>query len=252
MMCSGASRHRRAVLLFLYAVALIAVASCVGSGVSAQNQLTLADFDSTGLAADVLALISTGSVADGNFTVLYRVSPSVGNLVDGELGIGAANSLINSIRWRGDTVNDLLLANGSDLDLSTYFGTGGSGADLTLRIQTASGTGTGTFQTGSANQVRFDMNSDAQTLLNSLSSGDRLIVALTRALLPAPDQVTGLDVSTVDHDSASLSWNSATNATATRSSGRRAPKPGATTRPTSRPPSTPSPACRRERPTRYA
>ena len=212
MICSGASRYRRAVLLFLVITGLVAVATCLADDAGAQGQLTLADFDSTGLATEMLALIQTGSAASGNFTALYRVSPSVGSLLDGELGVGASDSTLTKIEWRGGTVNDLRIENGSDLDLSTYFGTGGAGADLTLRLQTSAGTGTGTLQSAGASVARWDIDAGGKAILDGLSNGDRLIVALTRALLPAPDQATGLAVTSFDHDSAALTWNTAANA----------------------------------------
>ena len=177
----------------------------------AQGQLTLDDFDSTGVDTDLLALIQTGSTASGTWTILYRASPSVGSLVDGELGMGTANSAVGTLEWRGDTINDLRIINGSDLDLSVFFGTGGAGADLTIRVQTASSSGTGTIGYAAANQARWDMDASAQTLLNGLSSGDRLIVALTRPLQP-PAQVTGVSAYAASDTSISVSWSAADRA----------------------------------------
>ena len=176
----------------------------------AQGQLTLADFDSTGLDTDMLALIQTGSGTSGAFTVLYQ--NGVGSLLDGELGMGSANSVIGSIWWRGGTVNDVRVSNGSDLNLQTYFGSGGAGADLTLRVQTSTGSGSSSGKTGTgADVARFTMDADAQTILNGLSSGDRLIVALTRPGAP-PAQVTGVTATAVSDTSIAVSWDAAARA----------------------------------------
>ena len=200
-------------------LAILAAAACVAvlvslviSGVShAKGQLTLDDFDDTGLDADLLALIDTGSLASRAWTVLYRASPAVGSLTAGELGLGSGNSALTLIEWRGETVNDLRLQNGSDLDLDSFFGTGGAGADLTLRVQTLGGTGTGALQNAGATVARWDMDANAKTILDGLSNGDRLILAFTRAGQP-PAQVTGVTAAATSDTAISVSWDAAARA----------------------------------------
>ena len=194
------------------AVAVAALSGVCAAPASAQGELTLDDFDATGLDVDLLALITTGAVANGRFTVLYRALPSVGSLTDGELGLGSDNSAITTVEWRGDTVNDLRIINGSDLDLGTFFGSGGDGANLTLRVQTNGGSGTGALQSASASVARFDMDAGAKTALDGLSGGDRLILALTRALGPAPPQVTGVSAVTGGYDSITATWSEVSTA----------------------------------------
>ena len=202
---------RRLLLGLVAVVVVVSVSANCAVPASAQGQLTLDDFDATGLDADVLALITTGSADGGTFTILYQSWSGVGSLTDGELGLGSANSVITDIRWRGDSVNHLRLQNGSDLNLATYFGAGGDGADLTLRVQTSASSGTGSIASSFDSNVRFAMDSSAQTLLDGLSSGDRLIVALTRPGNP-PAQVTGLQASATSHTSISVSWDAAARA----------------------------------------
>ena len=193
------------------AVAVAALPGVCAAPASAQNQLTLADFNATGLDSDLLALVQTGSVANGTFTVLYRTLPAVGSLLEGELGLGSGNSALSLIEWRGDTVNDLRVQNGSDLDLSAYFGTGGTGADLTIRVQTAGGTGSGTLQNSGASVAPWDMDADAKTILDGLSDGDRMILAFTRPGQP-PAQVQNVVVTAASDTSVDVSWDAAARA----------------------------------------
>ena len=200
-------------LVFLTMAIIVAVSFSlnVANVVQAQGQLTLDDFDDTGLDADLLALVETGSVASGTWTVLYRTLPAVGSLAAGELGLGSGNSALTLIEWRGDAVNDLRVQNGTDLDLDSYFGSGGSGADLTLRVQTLSGTGTGALQSAGATVARFDMDADAKTILDGLSDGDRLIVAFTRAGQP-PAQVANVVATAASDTAIAVSWDAAARA----------------------------------------
>ena len=202
---------RRLLWGLVAAVAVVAMPGACALPASAQSQLTLADFDAAGRDADLLALIETGSAASGAFTTLYQASPGVGSLVDGELGVGASNSALTKIEWRGDTVNDLRVQNGSDLDLSAYFGTGGAGADLTLRVQTSGGTGTGALQSSGASVARWDKDAGGKAILDGLSGGDRPIIALTRAGTP-PAQVTNVVATAASDTSIELSWDAAARA----------------------------------------
>ena len=202
---------RRWLLLLLIGGVVVGAALWLSStrNAGAQGQLTLADFDATGLDTDLLALIQTGSVADGNFTELYA-TPSTGSLLEGELGLSSGNSLVNKVRW-GDHVDQILISNGSDLNLQTYFTGQGAGTDLTLRLQTSDSSGTGTISSATANTVRFNMNSSAQALLNGLSSSDRLIIALTRAGQP-PAKVANVSAEAASDTSIDVSWDTAARA----------------------------------------
>ena len=182
----------------------------------AQDQLTLDDFDTTGLEIDLLALIQVGYDAFGDNVTVYRApprTPAVGTLLDGELGLSSVNEPISSIRFRSSdgavTIND-----SGDLLLRDYFSAGGDGADLTLRVQTTAGTGQATsLLSQGGNFATFNMDSDAHTLLNGLADGDRFIVAFTRdAPSEAPGQVTGVNATADDYDSVTVSWNAVANA----------------------------------------
>ena len=107
--------------------------------------------------------------------------------LDGEIAISSNDTLISRIRRISDTV--LVLNDNNNpgvLDLNTYFGTGGDGADLTLYLQTIAD-GLVSFAVADqlvnsgANFAQFTLPADAQTLLDNLATDDRWILVLARA-----------------------------------------------------------------------
>ena len=182
---------------------------------AAQGTIALDDFDDSGLETDALALITAGGSADFyNSGILgsgARCAGAAGALEDGELGISADNVLICEIEWMSAS-RRMVLKDNDDLDLSTYFGSGGDGADLTLYIQTAGGLAqsNSTPQEGS-NYVRFSFGPSDDSVINGIGDGTRFIVALARDL-PAPG-TAGTPTLTVDSPTAiTASWTAGTNA----------------------------------------
>ena len=156
------------------------------------TELVLADSDDTGLDVDCKALLVAG--APGAFNAIdivwiYEDSDRGGTdePLDGELGLGADESLISGFRRRSATVLQL---NDNDnpvsFDISAYFDVGGAGNDLTLYLQTLDGGEVsfpvaGNVDPRNAGQVRFTLPADAQTLLDNLATGDRWIFKAARA-----------------------------------------------------------------------
>ncbi len=143
--------------------------------------LALSDFDTTDLDVDALALLRAGA---GRNNTLYAAPPrgSVGELLDGELGLGESEAAINRIRRRNST---MLLVNDSDpLSLAAYFGAGGAGADLTLYVQTLAGVASIAVSAHTRpgdNVIQFGaVDSDFRALLDGIDAGDRFIFALAR------------------------------------------------------------------------
>ena len=168
----------------------------ISAAVTLVSPLVLSDLNTTGLEVVAAALIeASGPGTSGNN--LYADSDRGGSdtPVDGELGLGADNTVISRIR-RLDA-NTLQLNdndNPAGLNIGAYFAAGGAGNDLTVSLQTLDD-GLVTFTVasqvetgGNAARTRFTLPTDAQTLLDNIATGDRFIIAFTRA------QVVELDV----------------------------------------------------------
>ena len=157
--------------------------------------LVLADSDDTGLEVDCKALLvasAPGTVPTGN--VFFYANADRGGTdepLDGELGLGADESIISGFRRRTATL--LQLTDHDDpttFDIGAYFNTGGDGNNLTVYLQTANDGEVSFPVAGNVpfirpNQIRFTLPADAQTLLDNLASGDRWIFKLARP--PAPE-----------------------------------------------------------------
>ena len=159
------------------------------------NPLLLSDSDDTGLEVDAKALLVAGQAGTVSTGFFYRDADRGGTdePLDGELGLGADESLISGFRRRATNVLQL---NDNDnpvtFDISAYFDTGGAGNDLTIYLQTLDGGEVsflvaGNVDTRNAGQVRFDLPADAQTLLDNLASGDRWIFKAARPAAVAVD-----------------------------------------------------------------
>ena len=156
----------------------------------------LSDLNTTGLEVVAAALIeASGPGTSGNN--LYADSDRGGSdtPLDGELGLGANDTVISRIRrLDGNTLQLNDNDNPAGLNIGAYFAAGGAGNDLTVSLQTLDD-GLVTFTVasqvetgGNAARTRFTLPAAAQTLLDNIATGVRFIVAFTRA------QVVELDV----------------------------------------------------------
>ena len=150
-----------------------------------QATLTLADFDDAGLIVETLFLIeATTDVSGSGFNTLYT-SAGVGTLIDGAVTMGTPPTVadITRLRYRASNTRiNFLVATG--LNLQTYFGAGGDGADLDLTVQTVDGAHTwrpvieGNTTIGA--NINFNAPAEARTLIEAINIGDRFIIAFTR------------------------------------------------------------------------
>ena len=154
---------------------------------STQAPLTLADSDDAGLDVDAKALlVASDAGTTGNFIYEDADRGGTDTPLDGELGLGADETLISGIRRRTATLLQLNDNNNpAALDIGAYFSTGGAGNDLTIYLQTLDD-GEVSFPASNSSfsrvdQVRFTIPSDVQTLLENLVSGDRFIIKFARA-----------------------------------------------------------------------
>ena len=157
--------------------------------------LRLVDSDDTGLdvVAKALLVASAPGTAINN---IYADADRGGTdtPLDGELGLGAGETLISRIRRTAATnltFNDN--DNPVELDVSAYFLAGGDGNDLTLYLQTrahgeVSLVAADTYLAGNPNFARFTLSQAAQNLLDGIATGDRWIVKFAR---PAPAMFAG-------------------------------------------------------------
>ena len=186
---------------------------------AAQAELTLADFDDTGLDVELLALIEAGTQ-----DTVYATPPrgAAGSLLDGELGLGPGETLITRIRLMnaGETIalNNNDLNNNdlpSELSLSQYFGTGGDGDDLTLYLQTDDHVTdlavADSLNNAGGSFVNFNVTAVAdQADVSVIGNGDRFIIAFARP--PAVGALNNLQSAAETTTTISLSWDAATDA----------------------------------------
>ena len=146
--------------------------------------LQLSAWDNTGLDIEFSALIEV-SATDNLYVDADRGGSD--SPVDGELGLGDDETRISRIRW--DAGNARLIFNDNnlpqDLDLSTYFGAGGDGNDLTFYVTDFSGTYTfniaDNILASGANFLQFSsLSSTLVTIFDDISVGDRLIFSAAR------------------------------------------------------------------------
>ena len=147
-----------------------------------RSLLTLADFASSGLDLDVLALIEVGAPA------IYGTAPRPvsGALLDGELGMGATDEPIVQLRFAGGTIT---LNDNGPLAMSDYWANGGPGDDLTLHLQTEQGhisfPVAGNRGNAGGNYVVFNVPAEQQAFVAGIVEGERLLFAFTRAAAAA-------------------------------------------------------------------
>ena len=150
--------------------------------------MVLSDSDDTGLEVDTKALlVASGPGTSGN--TFYADSDRGGNdtPLDGELGISESETNISRFRRFNTTV---LLINDNDspapLGLTNYYGSGGPGNDLTIYLRTmrdgeVSFPVASQFISAGGGYINFTLPSNAQNLLNNLTTGDRWIFKAARA-----------------------------------------------------------------------
>ena len=150
-----------------------------------QATLTLADFDDAGLIVETLFLIeATADVSGSGFNTLYTAG-GVGTLIDGAVTMGTPPTVadITRLRYRASNTRINFLVD-TGLNLQTYFGAGGDGADLDLTVQTVDGGHTWRpvieGNTTIGGNINFNAPSEARTLIEAINMGDRFIIAFTR------------------------------------------------------------------------
>ena len=151
-----------------------------------QATLTLADFDDAGLIVETLFLIeATADVSGSGFNTLYTAA-GVGTLIDGAVTMGTPPTVadITRLRYRASNTRINFLVATGGLNLQTYFGAGGDGADLDLTVQTVDGAHTwrpvieGNTTIGA--NINFNAPAEARTLIEAINMGDRFIIAFAR------------------------------------------------------------------------
>ena len=161
------------------------------AGAASAALLTLADWDSTGLQTDLLALIDP----NGSGEWVYRAPDRSGTdaPVDGEMGLGPDNVLITGIRVFNDQGQVRFHDNDKPVEFhfEDYFTGTGGGTDLTLYFQTwahvasvssvANNAG-GANRQGGGFSNWFLTDTGDQDLLDSLrNDSERFILAFARS-----------------------------------------------------------------------
>ena len=206
---------RLAILVVALAVAAMSVPT--GGKVVAQGPMTLADFDAAGKEVELLALIEAQTYVINDTTVtIYQTlprTPSVGTLVDGELGIGPDNAAITRIRLRQSDEQIQINHSTGGFSLQTYLGVGGAGSDLTGHFQSADGSVTFPVagQSSGSGYATFDYPQAQHHIVSGIASGDRFILAFYRDPSP-PAQVFGVQASALSDTEIRVSWPAAAKA----------------------------------------
>ena len=159
---------------------------------AAVTELVLSDWDDTGLEVETAALLEAGDAGTSGKNFYLAVSRGgSGAPIEGELGVGSGETLIDRMR-RASTQNLTLNDSNSPVELNfgVFFGTSGDGADLTIYLQTVadglvSFTIASAFLSAGGNWLNVVLPAAARTLLDNLTTGDRFIFALARATPPA-------------------------------------------------------------------
>ena len=160
--------------------------------------LSLSDFNDSGLDVETAALLEASAPGtSGNNFYVDSSRGGTGTPIEGELGVGTGETVIDRLR-RASTANLTLNDSNSPvvLDFNTYFGTGGAGADLSVYLQTTSDglvsfTVASTLLSAGGNWLNVTLPTAARTLLDNLATGDRFIFALARTAPHPPALTTG-------------------------------------------------------------
>ena len=160
-----------------------AAAAADGSAdLAVQSPLVLADFDSAGLDVDALALIEAAAPS-----TIYADSNRGGTQTpeDGELGLGAGETLITRVRVLDSGARISLNDNNVPvtLNLRTFFGDPNTTSEWTLTIQTRDHVATSdqlAAMTAAAANFTFS-DADDIAALNGIAAGDRFLLAVAQA-----------------------------------------------------------------------
>ena len=157
--------------------------------------LTLANLNTQDREFDMMGLFESAENGSPLPSTLYADADRGGTsvLIDGEFGVGSSQVIISRIRLQVSAGTNTLVFNDNDdpttIDLGPYFDSGGDGDDLSLTVQTASGGALdlppSAFRQGGLNFVQWTTTAAMQTLIESISFGDRVIVALWRTATAA-------------------------------------------------------------------
>ena len=191
--------------LYLAVFAALALAAAVATAGPArgQEELTLADFDQTGLDVEILVLVQASEDFDTSNVLWGRGRflgvNGYGTLLDG--GTGDVIPMLslpahpndpdpadgNLIRIRRDNSDgsSVTLNDDGGLHLSSFFGTG-AGNDLRVYFQTTAGVAytaiadTGALGPAGEGYATFNLNAATATIFSGIGSGERTIFALAR------------------------------------------------------------------------
>ena len=175
-----------------------------------------------------MALIE--ALRSGSNSYVWSRSPhnqgSRGALVDGEMGIDDDNILLNAVRFRrsngGDLGNGRISIEARDIpgftgNLRNYFtAADGAGRDLTLHVQSSTHSlsfGVRTHDTRHGTDwIRWDLDATAeQSVLSSISNGERFIFAFTRPALSEPHAPAAPTVTALSVTEARVEWDAPTS-----------------------------------------
>ena len=148
-------------------------------------------------------LVTSALIEAGAADFIYRdddpdavETSDSGEILDGDLEpvAGYRMSLVRHPDANGFIFNDRPEA----ASISDFFGTGGGGADLTIHVQDDTGVASfvpvdATVFASSDDFIRWDVPDDFETVLARIGTGDRLIIAFTRATPAAALQVGGTE-----------------------------------------------------------
>ena len=185
------------------ALVLAAVVATSGPVRGQEDDLTLGDFDRTGLDVEILVLVQASEDFDTS-NVLWGRGRFLGVSGYGTLLDGGTSDVIpmlsppahandpapadgNLIRIRRDNSDgsSVTLNDDGGLHLSSYFDTG-AGNDLRVYFQTTAGVAytaiadTGALGTAEEGYATFNLNAATATIFSGIGAGDRAIFALAR------------------------------------------------------------------------
>ena len=191
---------------------------------SAVTDLLLSNFDTEGREIDAAALLVASAAGTPLPTNIYADSDRGGTdtPLDGELGLGVDDDIINRFRRQiNNSVDTLTLNNVSAFNIGNYFDSG-PGSDLSLTIQTLSASATMSattdYRRGGGSFAHWTLPSDFSAILDDISVGDRFIIALWRTAVVENNMVdwpssslgqlsTAIPIpSATDADNITLTW----------------------------------------------
>ena len=153
--------------------------------------LALSDFDQTGLDVEMTALIDAGMSQQSGGVSFWTPAGAPwavsGTLLDGDVTVsGDEGPLRRFMVTPVATPHVIFRMNGDgSVPFSTYFRTGGGGADLSLYVQTeddgvASMPIAGAVHSAGAGWINFTMNAAVAALTGAIAASEPVIIALAR------------------------------------------------------------------------